>query len=263
MGESKPLAFSKSRLSAKFRFKLRMPTNYLFVVLVFLPVAFVAALSSSRLAAWVSDAVAIAVLFYLYRAFLEKRAIKICCPHCLKYIRTNTPWMCGSCEKKNEHVDDFPFVNRCEHCGVEPKAYQCHHCEELIFFTKDKLRINYAICANFPVKIKSEPARKDPVAGKIAEQNEAIRETEYKLRKAKLDLELKGVNEYLEPKKEMTQAEILSKSAQEFTDRHMSGPKIAERLKGENAEKFKNNPVELEKANLLVDQWVRNNLDRM
>ena len=84
-----------------------------------------------------------------------------------------------------------------------------------------------------------------------------------KVSKAKLDLELKAVKNDLEPPKEMTQMEILSKSAQEFTDRHMSGPKIAEKLKAENAEKFKNNPVELEKANLLVDQWVRNNLDRM
>jgi hypothetical protein len=43
----------------------------------------------------------------------------------------------------------------------------------------------------------------------------------------------------------------------------MSGPKIVERLKAKNAEMFKDNPDELKKQNLLVDQWATNHLDHM
>jgi hypothetical protein len=97
-------------------------------------------------------------------------------------------------------VDDFPFVYQCEHCSIEPKAYKCHHCEKIIFLSKDKLA---TLCATFikaPQKAQPQPPpKRDPAGDKIAQENETIRETEYKLRKAKLDLELKGIAEKLEP----------------------------------------------------------------
>jgi hypothetical protein len=104
---------------------------------------------------------------------------------------------------------------------------------------------------------------KDKDADEMAKLDKGIQLTERMVKKVKLDLELKGVKENLKPVKEMTQEEILSKSAQEFVDRNMSGPKIVERLKAKNAEMFKDNPDELKKQNLLVDQWATNHLDHM
>lgn len=249
-------------LNARFWFNLRPAVNWVISIAVFAVLVFVL---QNFMHPLMADVIALCVAFCLLFFVLDKRSIGIVCPHpdCNEYIETNTSWVCGFCKQKNVQTDDFPFINRCEHkdCGQEPKAYQCHHCEELIFFTKDKLKINYAVCANLPVKNKSTPARKDPIARKLSEQNEAIRETEYKLRKAKLDLELKGVKEYLDPKKDRTQEEILEESARNFKDRNMSGPRIVARMKAENAEKFKDNPPELERQNRLVDQWALNHLD--
>src|ERR1035438_1197030 len=88
------------------------------------------------------------VLFVVW----ENRTIGIKCPYKKKYIKTNTPWICGNkeCEHQNNRADDFPFIYKCERCGTYPKAYQCHHdgCKKLIFFTKDEQRSGYARSAN-------------------------------------------------------------------------------------------------------------------
>ena len=105
--------------------------------------------------------------------------------------------------------------------------------------------------------------KKDENAEIIAKQHEDIKITELKVKKAKLELELKEVNKDLEPAKELTEEEILEKSAARFKDRNTSGPRIVARWKAENARIFKNNPVELEKENAKADQWALNNLDKM
>jgi hypothetical protein len=150
----------------------------------------------------IADVIALGIAYIVFFHILAKRAIAITCPHCNGYIETNTPWRCGNpnCQQNNERVDDFPFVYHCEHCGVEPKAYQCHHnqCGKIIFLSKDKLTTLCATLIRSGGK-SAPPPRKNPAADKIVQENEAIRETEYKLRKAKLDLELKGIAEKLEP----------------------------------------------------------------
>jgi hypothetical protein len=205
-------------------------------------------------------------LCFLYFKILEKRAISIVCPECQKYIETTTPWICGNKDMphRNDQVGEFPFINQCQHCGFIPKAYQCHHCGELIFFTRDHLKSGYARCADKTEEPKSRPpVEKDKVVKKINELDKGIQLTEREVKKAELDLKLKVIKQDLEPPKEMTEREKLEESASRFKDRFTTGPKIVEQWKAENAQRFKDNPVELEKANLLVDQWVRNNLDRM
>lgn len=247
-------------LTARQWFKLRTATNWAVTIVVFIPLVFVL---QNFVPLFIADVIAIAVAFCLFFFFLHKRAIGIKCsnPKCGKYIETNTPWICGFKQCRNDQVDDFPFVNRCQHCGAEPKAYKCHHCGELIFFTEDQLKINFAKCVNLPVKGK--PFKKDKDSESIEKYSKDIQVTELQVKKAKLDLELKGVKEYLDPKKEKTQREILEESISNFEDRNLSGAEIVERKKAENAKKFKNNPAELERQNLLVDQWARDHLDEM
>jgi hypothetical protein len=245
-------------LTARQWFKFRAPINWAITIVVFASLVFVL---QNYLSLLIADAIAIAITFCLFFFVLHKRAIGIMCPHCHKYIETNTPWICGFKQCKNEQVEDFPFVYHCQHCGAEPKAYQCHHCGGLIFFTKDQLKINYAKCVNLPAKIK--PPKKDKESKDIEKYSKGIQVTELKVKKAKLDLELKGVNEYLEPKKEKTQREILTESFSNFEDRNENGAEIVQRKKAANAKKFKDNPAELERQNLLVDQWARDHLDQM
>lgn len=143
-------------------------------------------------------------LFFFY---LDRRAFGIVCPHsdCKKYIETTTPWICGVCGQNNLRTDEFPFIGRCENekCRAEPKAYQCHHCSRLIFFTKDEQKFNFAKCVNVPAETpRPKPVKIDPDVKEIVKLDKGIQLTERMVKKAKLDLELKEVKQHLEPAKE-------------------------------------------------------------
>jgi len=251
-----------NQYTARKWFKARKTINLAIVFIGFVILVFVL---QALMYPLIADVIAIAIAYVVFFHVLAKRAIAITCPNCKGYIETNTPWKCGNpnCRKNNERVDDFPFVYHCEHCSVEPKAYKCHHCEKTIFLGRDMLTTLCATLIKPEKKSAPPPPKKDPVVDKITQENDTIRETEYKLRKAKLDLELKGVQKNLEPDKELTEEEILEKSAARFKDRLTSGPKIVERWKAENARIYKDNPLEREKQDANADQWALNNLDKM
>jgi hypothetical protein len=118
-------------------------------------VALVAALVCSIWVIRIVDYAAIAICWYLVFHVWDKNPIWICCPHCDKLIASNTPWICGFKQCRNENVDEYPFVHTCEHCRAEPKAYECHHCGKLIFLTSDELKQNYARCTR-PFKERSD-----------------------------------------------------------------------------------------------------------
>jgi len=245
-------------LTARQWFKLRTAANWAMVIVGFAWLVFVL---QSFIHPVIADLIAISIAFCVFFFVLHKRAIGIDCPHCRQYIETNTPWICGFKQCRNEQVDDFPFIYRCQHCGAEPKAYQCHHCEKLIFFTKDQQTINYAKCVNLPDN--SKLVKKDRHAEDIVKEAKDLQLTDLKVKKAKLSVELKGYDEILKPKKTKTQREILQEDFSNFEDRTMSGAEIVRRKKADNAEKYKDNPDELKRQNLLVDQWAQNNFDKL
>lgn len=249
-------------LQARWCFRLREAENWLIVVIGFLVL---------NLGLWVffhgflASLIAIVVMFCLYFFVLDKRTIGIECPHCHKYIETDTPWRCGFCGRVNFQTDDAPFVGRCgnRQCGAKPKAYQCHHCGELIFFTNDRQKINYAMCVNIPLPKKQQPVQTDSHVTDVSKQKKDIEITRLKVDKAKLDVELKSYTEILEPPKPRTQKEAVEESFANFEDRNMTGAEIVRRKKVEAAEKYKDNPPELERQNKLIDQWARDHLDIM
>jgi hypothetical protein len=255
------LTFSESPLSGKRRFKLRTINNFIFAIAIFIPFALLSAfLSAPRFwIAWVTDAVAIAVLFYLYRTFWNKRAIWIRCPTCRKKIATNTPWMCGSCSVKNEHVDDFPFVNRCESCGVEPKAYRCHHenCGKLIYLTKDELMRNFAYCINPVLEAREEEVERDTYEQKK-------RRGEYRLHLAQLykqvelaEQEENNVKKKAEPLKEKTQEEKIKEHREGRRSKTIAAAEIYRNERKANEEKYKDDPEMLKMANEDLDDWYK------
>lgn len=170
-------------INPKLEFKIRTLQNwavcmggFTLLVLLFAPFPF----------RWLIYLIGIAVTTYILFVVLEKRASLITCPNCGKQVATNTPWVCGVCGKSNLKVDDFPFTHRCEHCGIEPKAYRCHHpkCGELIFFSEDKQKENCARCLSPEAPA---PPPKDKGVARKEELEDVLHEIDMTKRKAELD----------------------------------------------------------------------------
>jgi hypothetical protein len=232
-------------LQARQWFKLREVVNWavslgLFVVifLVLMPIL-------HPFFALVIGVIPAACLLFL---LLDKRAIGIRCNRCLKYIATNTPWVCGFCQATNQRVDDFPFVYRCEHCGAEPKAYKCHHCGELVFLSEDRLGQNYARCVSTPVEDVSKV--------EISLQDREKRRMEHELLMTRLTAELNDAKRKVEPPKKVGPLEKLEEDFSIHHTRVMGAREIARREKAANAEKYKDDPAGLKDANDAVDDWL-------
>ena len=113
--------------------------------------------------------------YFLFFHVLPNRVIPMSCPHCFGHIATNTPWVCPSCEKKNQNTDEYPFIHRCEHCKTEPKAYICHHksCGKPIFFSLDTDERLAAVSYSKPA-----PPPPSPAAERRAEKEDLLHEIE-------------------------------------------------------------------------------------
>jgi hypothetical protein len=252
------LPFSESPLSGKLRFKLRTLNNFFLVLAVFVPfVILMAQLSSPHFwIAWVSDIVFIALLYYLYAIFLDKRPIWIRCRHCRKKIATNTPWICGGCGAKNEHVDYFPFVSRCEKCRIEPKAYQCHHekCGKLIFLTKDELVRNYSFCINPPVVATEEQIERTNF-------EREKRRAEYKRDLARLNTDVELAERAHETAKKKGKAETPEEKIKEHRDHRraktVSATEIYRAERKSNEEKYRDDPEMLKWVNEDLEDWYK------
>jgi hypothetical protein len=186
--------------SARWWFKHRAHVNFAcvfvgFVVLVFISQNFIHSL--------IADAISVGLAYIVFFHVLNNRAIAIVCPHCNGYIETNTPWKCGNpnCQKDNERVDDFPIVHRCQHCGVEQKAFECPHlkCGQTIYLGRDNLKNIYARFVKMPEKSKPKPVSRDPVADKNFKQQQEKRDLEHELEMTQLKGNLKDAKSKIEP----------------------------------------------------------------
>lgn len=154
---------SNSPLTSRARFKFKALVNIAKLFLIFTPVIFFLSwlayvVAPGMTSMLIVDVAAIAALYYLYTIW-DSQPIPLLCDECGKLILSNTPWVCGFCQRVNANPGKYPFVDKCGHCENEPKAYRCHHCQELIFLTQDKLEPNYAYCFNSPAEIPEPDAR--------------------------------------------------------------------------------------------------------
>jgi hypothetical protein len=186
------------------------------------------------------------------------RVIWIRCNHCDKDIASNTPWVCGVCQKTHTNATRFPFVGNCPHCGDEPKAYKCHHCGELIFLSKDELKLHFATCANMPVERK--PVKKDKDADELAKLDKGIQLKQRQVNKEKLVAELMEIERITKPPKEIPLREILEKELERRMDRNLGAAEIGERLRAVKAKELKDDPVRLARANLTIDEFIADHL---
>lgn len=206
----------------------------------------------------IADLIGITIAFSVFFFLLHNRTIWILCPRCGYYIDSNTPWECGFNGCRNEQVDDFPFIYECQHCHLKPKAYQCHHCWELIFLTRDCLTVQYAKRLNTPARPPMLPsvvkpiAKEDTTAEKIARQQEEKRDLQHELEVTMLRGNIVEAKTRVKPpKKESVRERLRSKCAskRELDDE-------VRRLKAEADEAFKD-PLEREKQYRLIESEAR------
>jgi len=129
--------------TARLRFKIRPFVNVAFVLGLFVSAAVI--FQNGFVVVTM-----IGVVFYLYYYILHKMPVQLECPHCQRTIYSNTPWLCGNklAHHRNDNVYEFPFLRKCEHCGHEPKSYECQYCRKIIFLTPEHSDIGFARCAD-------------------------------------------------------------------------------------------------------------------
>jgi hypothetical protein len=178
-------------LKARNVFRWRPLKNVAFAAAVF---AAIFSLAFFSINPWILGIVALVAAGFVF-FYLESFFIVIECPNCQKDIDTRTPWECGFKQCRNENADEFPFIRKCQHCGLIPKAYVCHHCGKPIYLTPDRQSLHAAKClvAPEPVKVKTVVVVKDVVGDKVATQREEVRDKEHQLKLTTLDKQIEIV----------------------------------------------------------------------
>jgi hypothetical protein len=199
---------------------------------------------------WLFDAFGIAAAAFAYFVVLQKQPLFLACPNCGKVIASNTPWVCGECETRNLNTAKFPFINQCESCGVEPKAYKCHHqnCGRLIFLGPDRQTENYAYFAS---------AAPPPAVDKTIAQKREIEEKKNEILLERLDQklrELKGQDKNLSGQGKF--AEALEEAKQFVTELRLVDM-VVEAQKRANREECKGDEEEIICRDLAAEAWGR------
>jgi hypothetical protein len=142
----------------------------------------------------------------------SKHPPRLRCRNCRGIVLGNTPWVCGECGHRNLAVNQFPFVHECEQCHLPPKAYQCHHCDQLMFLSEDedKHRFAYRI-ADRQTPSTGEHARKLKAWQEKKEEKEAERSV------AEIEAELAGFRRQIQANRKQgkTPAEVLQERLDE------------------------------------------------
>jgi hypothetical protein len=236
--------------TAKFRLGLRPGLNYLLVGAIFISVAVVFDNAVCSIVTGVA-------LYFVLTNFLDQRPIRFRCPECKRVILSNTPWVCKSCGEINRSTDDHSFLSKCknETCGVEPKAYRCHHkgCGRMIFFTEDHDDTNYASCLN----AASEKPKPDERAEKVRADSEEIEDKRRKITKAELDEKLNEIERRSKVPKMKTPFEKKKEEADQYYDEVMGMREYAKKRKAEAAEMYKDDPDSLKEAYEAIDAAVK------
>lgn len=242
-------------LDAKTEFKVRSLKNWAACIAGFVLWALLMAPFPFR---WLADAIGIAVAWYILFFVLEKRAVGLRCPGCLKYIASNTPWVCGFCKGENRKPDEFPFVHQCEKCSAQPKAYKCHHksgdkpCGRIIFLSEDEQEQNYAYCLNTEIPT--------PPEDKKLQRNESKEALIHEIEMADLATKLDAIKQRADFGKKKTPGEEIQDSFEKHHARFMGTREFARRQRAVNAEKFKDDPEMLRFADEALEDWERSRL---
>jgi hypothetical protein len=174
--------------------------------------------------------------------------------------------VCGSCKQPNGNGNEYPFVDKCGHCGAEPKTYKCHYegCGELIFLTDDHDKIDYAHRLNSPTDISKAEER----AEKLRSNQEAKEDIDHdidmgrrNILKARLDERLNEI-EQNSNKVQKSVGEAKREGLREFFDVKSAVKQAAREQKAANAEKHKDNKRARMEDDAIVDLWAQNEMNK-
>jgi hypothetical protein len=170
--------------------------------------------------------------------------------------------VCGFCGNANTNANVNPIVSICRKCGVEPKAYKCHHpaCGQLIFFSKDYLETNYAYCLNAPTEIPERTSKLKAKQENIQDKEHEIQIAKSDVMLAKLDAELGDLKRKSEPIKIKTPFQQKEEGLKNYLAGVMGARELAAKQKAENAVIYKDRPDDLKDANQAVDDWLKRNV---
>jgi len=202
----------------------------------------------------------LAVGAYLLFLNWNLRPLLFACPGCKAVISSKTPWICCVCKRQNRDTDKYSFVNRCgyDDCRAEPKSYRCHHCNELVFLSKDEDKVNFACSINS--KADTDNARTSKVHSRSEELETKVHEVNLAratIIKAQLEATLKKLERELQAEQPAT-IEAMLQEGQKYVHSRRAVEKAAQLLKSQNEIDCKGNNDELERDNLVVDEWVQN-----
>jgi hypothetical protein len=220
--------------------------NLAIVFAIFIPITW--AVAPSRFW-WVIVAGLIGALYFLFFHVLDKIAVSIKCPSCQRVIRSNTHWQCGFCPGKNRNTDTFSFLEKCEHCQAEPKAYKCHHadCGKLMFFTGDQQEQGFASCLEPESPVKTDD--------KKAVRLEAREELAHQIEMAAMKARLEATENRLKIGR-MSRLEKLRESLEAFRHDHVGARRMARELKSKLKEELRDDPESLQDELDAIDRWL-------
>jgi len=223
-----------------------LATGIAFAILLFILTYFL----DFWLAITVSSVVSCSFFFF----YLELQTITIICKGCRRPVETNIPWYCGYCHCKNENVRSFPFINECKKCQQVPKAYKCHHCEELIFLTHDPQTEYFA--RRLTAEELVPPIPEDKIGKKVAVQAEDVRDLqhEFKVTRLKTHIEMEKRRK-IEPE-EISLYDELFKHYEAVYEKGMARDAAIEAVREIIRKKFPNQPEIAERHIAKFDQVV-------
>jgi outer membrane murein-binding lipoprotein Lpp len=254
-------------LTSRSRFKSRTADNLIALVAVFVLVVFVLSALATLMGLGFGgmllfDAIAVGGVWYFYNIW-QDRPIQLECLACRNIVSSSTPWVCGFCKQTNINASEYPFVDRCSHCGAEPKSYKCHHCGELIYLSEDHDPRNYAYCLNSPKERSGLEKREEKMKVKRQKLQKIELEISEKQRgivKAQLDARLKEIKKSLDVKRQPT-LEAKKEELAQVVDSGAAVLRAANDQKARHKAEIKN-AAERRRVDLLVDQWVERELTK-
>jgi hypothetical protein len=225
-----------------------------FVILLFLLLFTCSLLLPGTVGKIVAFLIAATVACVLY-ALYNSRPVRLRCCSCQKIILGNTPWVCGACGGKHYDATEFSFLNRCQHCGAEPKAYRCHHknCGQPIFFTVDESELNLAHCLN----TQGQPSEDEADARQARDRLREKRVKEHAVAMRELDVQLKKHQAELEGPKIRSHRETAIKAFDDEYDGTMAVEEHLARRRKEIEEEFKDDPTLLKRAKKALEEAAR------
>jgi hypothetical protein len=206
------------------------------------------------------DAFCLLATFYVFLLW-DNRPIRVRCA-CGQIVLSNTPWACGHCGHKNRNANEHSFLGACESCHDEPKAYKCHHCNQLMFLSEDKNLRNYASCINSPSamtqaeKLQKKKEKKEKQKTDIEheiymkEKSKIVAELDADLAKIMDDAKVKGKSPAVRARKAL----------KGFIDFRTAVQQAADQRTAYITQKFKNDRTRLRREKQILKEWVEDQL---